>query len=55
VKNAFVQNAWVMVRPASSRKRVLIPQMKDEAKVESNVSTRYVLNIRPGVRFTPGS
>ena len=38
VKNAFAANAWVMVRPASSRKRVLIPQMNDDAKVESSVS-----------------
>ncbi len=42
VKNALAVNASTLLRPASSRKIVLIPQMNDEANVVSNVSTRYV-------------
>jgi hypothetical protein len=41
VKNALAANAPALLRPASSRKRVLMPQMKDAASVESNVSSRY--------------
>src|SRR6267142_2751101 len=55
VKKALAANAWVMERPASSRKSVLIPQMKDEAKVASNVSATYVLRIRPGLISASGS
>ena len=38
VKKALAAKAWVMPRPASSRNRVLMPQMKDDAKVDSSVS-----------------
>jgi hypothetical protein len=31
-----------LVRPAESRNRVLMPQMKDEASVESRMRRRYV-------------
>ena len=41
-KKAFAANASVLLRPASSRKSVLMPQMNDEASVVSRVSTRYV-------------
>src|SRR5437660_2974520 len=51
VKNAFAAKASVMERPASSRKSVLIPQMKEEAKVESKVRATYVFRIRPDVMF----
>jgi hypothetical protein len=37
LKNAFAVNASVIVRPASRRKRVLIPQMNEEANVERRV------------------
>src|SRR6202171_482954 len=55
VQKALAAKDWVMDRPASSRKSVLIPQMKDEAKVASNVSATYVLRIRPGVISASGS
>jgi len=31
--------AWVLFKPASRRNRVLIPQMNEEANVDSNVNT----------------
>ena len=40
VKNALAANASALVRPASSRKMVLMPQMNDEASVVSSVSDR---------------
>ena len=40
VKNAFAAKASVLLRPASSRKSVLMPQMKDAASVDSKVSSR---------------
>src|ERR1700682_5134974 len=52
VKNALAAKASVMERPASSRNSVLIPQMKDDAKVENKVSATYVLRIRRGVMST---
>jgi len=38
VKKAFAAKAFVIVRPASRRKRVFMPQIKLDAKVESRVS-----------------
>ena len=40
VKNALAAKASALERPASSRKRVLIPQMNEAARVESKVSSR---------------
>jgi hypothetical protein len=40
VKNAFAANASRFESPASSRKRVLIPQMNDAASVFPRVSSR---------------
>ena len=40
VKKAFAAKASVLLRPASSRKSVLMPQMNDAARVVSSVSTR---------------
>jgi hypothetical protein len=40
VKNALAAKASALLSPASSRKRVLMPQMNDAARVESNVSNR---------------
>jgi hypothetical protein len=42
VKNALAANASRFVSPASSRKIVLIPQMKDAASVLPSMSSRYV-------------
>jgi hypothetical protein len=42
VKNALAVNAPALLNPASSRNRVLTPQMNDAASVESNVNVRYV-------------
>ena len=39
-KNAFAANASVLFSPASSRNRVLMPQMNDAASVVSRVRTR---------------
>jgi hypothetical protein len=41
VKNAFAANASRLLSPASSRKSVLIPQMKDAASVFPSRSVRY--------------
>ena len=38
VKKAFAAKASVMNKPASSRNRVLIPQMNEDAKVDRRVS-----------------
>jgi hypothetical protein len=38
LKKALAANAPVTVSPASSRKRVLIPQMNEEAQVDRSVS-----------------
>src|SRR5215813_426199 len=38
VKKALAAKACVIERPASSRKRVLMPQMNEAARVESRVS-----------------
>ena len=40
VKNALAANASALLRPASSRKRVLMPQMNEAARVDSSVSSR---------------
>jgi hypothetical protein len=40
VKNALAAKASALLRPASSRKIVLIPQMNDDASVVSSVSSR---------------
>jgi hypothetical protein len=40
VKNALAAKASVLLRPASSRKRVLMPQMNDAASVVNRVSKR---------------
>jgi hypothetical protein len=40
VKNALAAKASRFVRPASSRKIVLIPQMKDAASVLPSMSSR---------------
>jgi hypothetical protein len=40
VKNALAANASALLRPASSRKRVLIPQMNEAASVVSSVRAR---------------
>ena len=42
VKNALAANAWVLSSPASSRNRVLMPQMNDAARVVNSVRVRYV-------------
>ncbi len=41
-KNALAAKASVLLRPASSRKSVLMPQMNDAASVVRSVSARYV-------------
>jgi len=41
-KNAFAANASVLLRPASSRNSVLMPQMNDAASVVRSVRSRYV-------------
>ena len=51
VKKAFAVNASVMVRPASRRKSVLIPQMNDDANVDKSVIDTYVLTMRFAARF----
>ena len=38
VKNAFAANACPMLSPASSRNRVLIPQIIDDAPVDTTTS-----------------
>jgi hypothetical protein len=40
VKNAFAANAAVILRPLSSKKSVLIPQIRDEARVLNDISTK---------------
>jgi hypothetical protein len=40
VKNALAANASALLSPASSRKRVLMPQMNEAARVDSSVSNR---------------
>jgi hypothetical protein len=40
VKNAFAANASKLVSPASSRNRVLMPQMNDAARVLPRRSVR---------------
>jgi len=40
VKNALAANASRLLRPASSRKSVLMPQMKDAASVLPSVRSR---------------
>jgi hypothetical protein len=40
VKKAFAAKASVLFRPASSRNRVLMPQMNEAARVVSKVSRR---------------
>jgi hypothetical protein len=40
VKKALAANASRLLSPASRRKRVLIPQMKDAASVLPSVSSR---------------
>ena len=42
VKKAFAAKASALLRPAFSRKIVLMPQMNDEASVVSRVRSRYV-------------
>jgi hypothetical protein len=42
VKKALAVKASVLVRPASSRNKVLIPQMNDAASVDNRASKRYV-------------
>jgi hypothetical protein len=42
VKNALAAKASVLLRPASSRKRVLMPQMNEADSVVSRISSRYV-------------
>jgi hypothetical protein len=49
VKAALATNAPVSESPASSRKRVLIPQIKDAARVCNNSNPKYVLWIICGV------
>jgi len=41
VNRALAVNAAVLLSPASSRNRVLMPQMNDAAKVLNSISTRY--------------
>ena len=52
VKNALAAKASVLSRPASSRKRVLIPQISDAANVVSRVSARYVRSTVRAAWFT---
>jgi hypothetical protein len=42
VKNALAANASLLLSPASSRNRVLMPQMNDAASVCSSSSPRNV-------------
>jgi hypothetical protein len=49
VKNAFAANAWKFESPASSKKIVLIPQMRDADSVLPNNRRRYVRWIERGV------
>ena len=42
VKNAFAANASRFERPASSRKIVLMPQIRDAASVFPRMRTMYV-------------
>ncbi len=49
LKKALAANASRLVRPASSRKIVLIPQMNDAASVLPSISSRYVRWIDRGV------
>jgi hypothetical protein len=41
VKKALAAKACVLFSPASSRKRVLMPQIREAARVDSRVSPRY--------------
>ena len=41
VKKAFAANAWKLLSPASSRKIVLMPQMKEAASVLPSIRVRY--------------
>jgi hypothetical protein len=40
VKNAFAANASVLLKPASRRKRVFIPQIREAAKVLKSWSVK---------------
>ncbi len=40
VKKALAVNAWVLLRPASSRNSVLMPQIIDAASTVRSVSSR---------------
>ena len=53
VKNAFAAKASALLRPASSRNSVLIPQMNDAASVVSRVSARYVRTTTREESLTP--
>ena len=41
VNRALAVNAAVLLSPASSRNRVLMPQMNDAAKVLNSIRVRY--------------
>src|SRR6187397_2259703 len=53
VKEALAANASKFVSPASSRKIVLIPQIRDAARGVPAVSTYYVRRSVAEVCFTP--
>ncbi len=54
VKNALAANASKLVSPASSKKRVLMPQMSDAARVLPSISVRYTRWTRLARGFTAG-
>jgi hypothetical protein len=52
VKKAFAANVSDTLRPASSRNSVLMPQIVDEAKVDSSVNVTYVRRICRAAGFS---
>src|SRR3989338_8118972 len=42
VKKALAAKAWALDSPAESRNRVLTPQIKEAAKVDSSIRVKYV-------------
>ena len=58
MKNAFAANASPILSPASSRNSVLIPQIIEEAPVDTTVSSTYVRNSFSGfirISFVAGN
>jgi len=55
LNNALAAKASVLLRPASRRNRVLMPQLKEAASVDSKVSSREVRWTRLASPVIPGA